>query len=219
MATKIGVIGGGNMGTAMGKLWAAAGHTIKVGFGRDQAKLQQAAALIGGGASVASPVEVAQFADVIVLTVPWSAAQPAVAALGDITGKVVWTIINPFKADFSGLEFGTTTCAGEEIAKLAKGARVVEGLPLFADVLASGDRRFEGARASVFYCGDDADAKADVAELLGDLDVDATDVGPLSSGRFIEPAMMLLMRIQYGPSAEGQYAFKLLHRHALAAAH
>jgi predicted dinucleotide-binding enzyme len=85
-------------------------------------------------------------------------------------------------------------------------------------VLASGDRRFAGERATVFYCGDDADAKATVAELLGDLDVDAADAGPLSSGRFIEPAMMMLMRIQYGPNAEGQYAFKLLHRHALAAA-
>lgn len=219
MATKIGIIGGGNMGTAMGKLWAAAGHAIKVGFGRDQAKLQQAATAIGGGTSVASPAEVAQFADVIVLTVPWSAASAAVAALGDVAGKVIWTVINPFKADFSGLELGTTTCAGEEIAKLAKAARVVEGLPLFADVLASGDRRFEGERANVFYCGDDADAKAAVAELLGDLDVEATDVGPLSSGRFIEPAMMMLMRIQYGPGAEGQYAFKLLRRHALAAAH
>jgi predicted dinucleotide-binding enzyme len=203
----------------MGKLWADAGHQIKVGFGRDEAKLRQAATSIGGGATVASPADVARFADVVVLTVPWSAATAAVAALGDVAGKVVWTIINPFKSDFSGLELGTTTCAGEEIAKLAKGARVVEGLPLFADVLASGDRRFAGVRANVFYCGDDAAAKAAVAELLGDLDVDATDVGPLVSGRFIEPAMMLLMRIAYAPGAHGQYAWKLLHRDALVTAH
>ena len=145
-------------------------------------------------------------------------ARAAVMALGDLSGKVVWTIINPFKPDFSGLEFGTTTCAGEEIAKWVPGAKIVEGIPLFADVLASGERRFEGERANVFFCGDDSGAKALVAELLDDLDVDATDVGPLSSGRFIEPAMMLLMRIAFSPGAEGQFALKLLHRRTLTAA-
>jgi len=217
MTTNIGIIGGGNMGVAMGKLWASAGHHIVVGFGRDEAKLQKAAQAVGGGATVASPPDVARNADVVVLTVPWSAAEEAVTALGDVSGKVVWTIINPLKGDFSGLEFGTTTCAGEQIASWASGAKLVEGIPLFADVLASSDRRFEGGRANVFYCGDDAGAKALVAELLSDLDVEATDVGPLSSGRFIEPAMMMLMRIHYGPGAEGQYAFKLLHRRASAA--
>ena len=216
---KIGIVGGGNMGTALGKIWRAAGHDVCIGFGRDAAKLQRAADAIGGGTKVAAPAAVAAFANVIVLTVPWSAAEGAVRSLGDISGKVLWTIINPFKADFSGLELGTTTCAGEEIAKLAPGAKVVEGLPLFADVLTSGSTLFEGERANVFYCGDDASAKALVAELLGDLGVDAADAGPLSSGRFIEPAMMMLMRIQYSPGAQGQYAFKLLHRKALAAIH
>jgi len=218
MATKIGIIGGGKMGVAMGKLWSAAGHDIRVGFGRDLAKLHEAAAEIGGSAEVLEPADVARFADVTVLTVPWSAAAGAVKSLGDLSGKVVWSVINPFKADFSALEIGTTTCAGEEIAKLAPGAKVVEGLPLFADVLTSPTRRFEGSRANVFYCGDDAIAKKLVAELLADIDVDVTDVGPLSSGRFIEPAMMMLMRIQYSPGASGQYAFKLLRRDAPVAA-
>jgi predicted dinucleotide-binding enzyme len=215
MATKIGIIGAGNMGIAMGTLWARAGHEVRVAFGRDATKVQQAAASIRGGAIAAEPADVARFADVIVLAVPWPAAADAVKALGNVKGKVVWTIINPFKPDFSGLEFGTTTCAGEEIAKLAEGAKVVEGLPLFAEVLSSPERRFDGMSASVFYCGDDADAKVRVAELLGDLDVDAVDAGPLSSGRFIEPAMMLLMRIQYAPGAAGQYGFKLLRRQPL----
>ncbi len=218
MATKIGIIGGGNMGVAMGKLLSAAGHDVRVGFGRDAAKLKKAAADIGGSTEVFEPAAVARFADVIILTVPWSVAAAAVEALGDVSGKVLWSVINPFKADFSALEIGTTTCAGEEVAKLAPGAKVVEGLPLFADVLASPTRRFGDSRANVFYCGDDANAKALVAELIADLDVDATDAGPLSSGRFIEPAMMMLMRIQYSPGASGQYAFRLLRREAPVAA-
>jgi len=218
MAMKIGIIGAGNMGVAMGKLWAAAGHEIRVAFSRDATTLQKAAATIGRSATVADTGEIARVSDIIVLAIPWSASADALRALGDVRGKIVWTIINPFKPDFSGLEFGTTTCAGEEIAKIAVGAKIVEGLPLFADILASSTRRFDGERASVFYCGDDVAAKALVGELLADLDVDAVDVGPLTSGRYIEPAMMMLMRIQFAPGASGQYAFRLLHREAPAAA-
>lgn len=81
---------------------------------------------------------------------------------------------------------GTTTSAAEEVAKLAPGARVVEGLPLFAKVLQFGITHCNGQEATVFYCGDHAGAKSVVAGLLEETAVEAIDVGSLSTARCIE---------------------------------
>ena len=111
----------------------------------------------------------------------------------------------------SGLAVGTTTSAAEEIAKLAPSARVVEALPLFAEVLASPSQRFDNLTATIFYTGDDADAKQVVASLLSEIDVDVVDAGALKNSRFVEPAMFLLVQLAYGQQL-GQVAFKLLKR-------
>ncbi len=121
-------------------------------------------------------------------------------------------IVNPLLPDMSGLAVGTTTSGAEEIAKKAPGARVVEAIPPFADVLASSSHRFDGEQTVAFYCGDDAEAKQVVAELLADLDVQAVDAGPLRNARYIEPAGFLLVQLQYAPTAQGQYGLHVLVR-------
>jgi 8-hydroxy-5-deazaflavin:NADPH oxidoreductase len=82
---------------------------------------------------------------------------------------------------------------------------------LFAEVLQSGNTSFNGATATVFYCGDDTEAKTIVAGLLEETAVEAIDVGGLSTARYLEPAMMLLIQLAYMKQM-GQVAFKLLRR-------
>ena len=84
---KIAIIGAGNVGGTLGKGWASKGHQVVFGV-RDtkDPKLQQLVASCGGRAS-ASPVrEAASSAAVVVLTVPWSAAEDAVKNMGDLRG-------------------------------------------------------------------------------------------------------------------------------------
>ena len=107
---------------------------------------------------------------------------------------------------------GTTTSGAEEIAKLATGARVVEALPVFAEVLSSTSRKFGELDPTVFYCGNDAEAKAIVAGLLHEIEVEAIDAGPLRNARYIEPAMMLLVQLAYAQGMGGAIALKLLRR-------
>ncbi len=216
--TAVAILGPGGMGAALGKIWARAGHRVTFGFGRDQAKLQAAATAAGPEAGVATAGEAVAAADVVVLAVPWGAVDAALAQAGPLAGKILLTIVNPIAPDMGGLAVGTTTSGAEEIARKAPGARVVEAIPPFADVLASPSRRFEGAQPAVFYCGDDAAAKGVVAALLGDLDVQAVDGGPLRSARYIEPAMFLLMQIQSALDAPGQVGLHMLTRQSLAAA-
>ena len=73
---KIGIIGSGNVGGALGQRWAAAGHDIKFGV-RDAAKPELVALLkkIGARASAGAVAEAAAFGEILVLTTPWNGTQ------------------------------------------------------------------------------------------------------------------------------------------------
>jgi 8-hydroxy-5-deazaflavin:NADPH oxidoreductase len=208
---KIGIIGAGNMGSGLGKIWAKNGHELMFSFSHNEQKLKELAASVSATAQVGTSAAAVQFADVILLAVPWGAVPEALQAAGSLEGKILFSCVNALKPDMSGMAVGTTTSAAEEIAKLAPGARVVEGLPLFAEVLQSGDTSFNGEKATVFYCGDDSEAKTIVAGLLEETAVEAIDIGGLSTARYLEPAMMLLIQLAYMKQM-GQVAFKLLRR-------
>jgi 8-hydroxy-5-deazaflavin:NADPH oxidoreductase len=208
---KIGIIGAGNMGSGLGKIWAKNGHELMFSFSHDEQKLKALAASVSATAQVGTAAAAVKFADVVLLAVPWSAVPEALQAAGSLEGKLLFSCVNALKPDMSGMAVGTTTSAAEEIAKLAPGARVVEGLPLFAEVLQSGDTSFNGEKATVFYCGDDSEAKTIVAGLLEETAVEAIDIGGLSTARYLEPAMMLLIQLAYMQQM-GQVAFKLLRR-------
>lgn len=208
---KIGIIGAGNMGSGLGKFWAQNGHKLMFSYSRDRAKLEKIAQSIGDNATVGTPTEAAQFADVVLLSVPYSAIEDAIKAAGSLDGKILFSCVNALLPDMSGLAVGTTTSAAEEIAKLSPGARVVEALPLFAEVLNSPSQQFGDQTATIFYTGDDAEAKQVVADLLRETNVEAIDAGSLKNARYVEPAMFLLVQLAYGQQM-GQVALKLLKR-------
>jgi predicted dinucleotide-binding enzyme len=207
---NIGIIGSGNMGANMGKAWARKSHKVLFSFSRNEADLRAAAEAAGPNARAGTPSEAASFGDAVLLAVPWGAVPLALRQAGDLAGKVLFSCVNCLKPDLSGLAVGTTTSAAEEIAQLAPGAHVVEALPPMAQILAADSHRLGGQQISTFYCGADAEAKARVAQLLADLDLDPVDAGPLTSARYIEPAGMLTVQLAYGMGLGPNVGMKLL---------
>lgn len=195
---KIGIVGSGNMGASMGKTWASKGHEILFSYSKDQDKLQAVAMAAGPRARTGTPADAVAFGEVVLLAVPWAAVTDALEATGPIRGKTLFSCCNCLKPDLSGLVLGTTTSAAEEIAQQTPEASVVEALPPMAQILAAETHRLSGEQISTFYCGDDAQAKAIVASLLRDLDLEPIDAGPLTSARFVEPAGMLNVQLAYG---------------------
>jgi predicted dinucleotide-binding enzyme len=193
---KIGVIGAGNVGTAFAKRLKPQGHELVLTYSREAEKLKQAAEAFGVGFGAVGGLR--DWADVIALAVPWDAVPDALAQAGDLSGKVLWDCTNALLPDMSGLAIGTTTSAGEQVAKLARGAKVVKGIPPMAQLLHSDDPTVNGKPVALFVAGDDASAKEKVTELLSALPGIVTDAGDLTAARTIEPAMMLLVRLAYG---------------------
>jgi predicted dinucleotide-binding enzyme len=206
---KIAFIGAGNMATGLGRHWTQKGHDLFFSYSRDQEKLKRQAASVSASARVGTAEEAARFADVLVLTTPYNAAPAAIRAAGDMRGKLLWSIVNPMKADLTGLQVGTTTSGAEELAKLAPNARFVAALPPFAEVLQAG--ALPTPSPSVFAYGDDAEARATVLELIRDLGADAVDAGSLFAARFFEPMMMGIVYLAYERKFGGGIGLRFLN--------
>ena len=209
---NIGIIGSGNVGTALGKSWAKAGHKIKFGV-RDSNKPEVVALLkeIGANASAGSVAEAAAFGEAIVLTTPWDATKAAIQSAGKLEGKTVVDCTNPVKADLSGLALGHDTSAAEQVAQWAKGARVVKCFNTTgANNMAN--PRYGEDRLLMFLAGNDAAAKATVFKLSNDLGFETIDAGNLEAARLLEPLAMLWIHLAFKAGLGLNFGFQLLRR-------
>jgi 8-hydroxy-5-deazaflavin:NADPH oxidoreductase len=93
---KIGIIGSGHVGSALGGVWAKAGHEVMFSS-RNLDNDKKLAAEVGANARAGTPQEAAAFGQVILLAVPYSAFPELTKSLGDsLKGKVVINASNPF---------------------------------------------------------------------------------------------------------------------------
>ena len=119
---KIAVIGAGSVGGTLGRRWAELGHSVRFGV-RDVAAAD-AKALVGrikGDARLASVSDAAKDAEVVVLATPYAANPAAIAAAGDLSGKILMDVTNPVGPGLT-LAVGFDTSDAEEVAKLAPGS-------------------------------------------------------------------------------------------------
>ncbi|MGH9709023.1 MAG: NAD(P)-binding domain-containing protein, partial [Candidatus Acidiferrales bacterium] len=107
---KIAILGAGNVGGALGRGWAAKGHSIFFGVPEPQSeKMRSLLTSIGANARAGSVQDAAANAEVVVVATPWEAAQSAILAAGNLAGKIVIDCTNPLAPDLSGLVLGHTT--------------------------------------------------------------------------------------------------------------
>jgi 8-hydroxy-5-deazaflavin:NADPH oxidoreductase len=187
---NIGIIGAGNMGAGLGKLWAEAGHQVIFSYSRDEDKLRELAMLAGATAKDGT-IQDAAAQDVILLAVWLPALEDVIHAAGSLDGKIVITCVSGLQPDFTGQTIGLATdlkiSVAETIQKLVPNAKVVEAFnTTFAEIIASDSRQFGSDFPSVFYCGNDVEAKKIVANLIEDCGYEAVNAGNLLVARTLE---------------------------------
>ncbi|HEX9925450.1 MAG TPA: NADPH-dependent F420 reductase, partial [Anaerolineae bacterium] len=207
----IAIIGTGNVGSTLGKGWAAKGHQVIFGT-RDPntAKVRDLLETAGSNTSAALVQEAVAAADIVVLATPWAATQQIVEAVAGWTGKIVVDCTNPIAPGLQ-LALGTTTSGGEQIAAWAAGARVVKafnttGTENMAEPI------YDSQPITMFICGDDSEAKAAVTQLAEDLGFEVADTGPLMTARFLEPLAIVWIRLAVVQGWGRDMAFKIVKR-------
>jgi NADPH-dependent F420 reductase len=213
---QISIIGTGNMGAGIATRALAGGHRVRLAD-RDPAKAKALAENLRERVPSANAdwADVEQGAldgaDVVVLALPFTAAEEVAAAnRAELAGKVVVDISNPVDfATFDSLVVPPGTSAAEQIAAAAPGARVVKAFnTTFAGNLVAGQGG--GAPLDVFIAGDDAGAKQAVADLAASGGLRPIDAGPLRRARELEGFQFLHMTLQQTLGSNWASAIKIL---------
>ena len=187
----IAIIGAGNVGGALARDLSRVGHRVVLGV-RNAADPKVEALARQTKAEVKTQTEAVAAADVVVLALPWGAAEGAVKALGSLKGKIVIDCMNPLAMQNGklGLDRGFGTSGAEALASWIPEARIVKTLnQVGAEIMA--DNAGLPHRPVMFMAGDDAAAKATVSSLLTDLGFEALDAGDLTKARLLEPYGMV----------------------------
>ncbi len=188
---KIGVIGAGKVGSALGSVWVRAGHEVMFSS-RHLEDDRALAASVGTGASAGTPREAAAFGEVLLVAVPYGALPEVGKELGDlIDGKVVIDACNPFpERDGEIADWAREKGAGLASAELLPGARLVRAFNAVG-AARMGSVYQEPGRIGMPIAGDDAEAVAVASRLIRDIGFEPVLIGGLAMGRYLMPGTPL----------------------------
>jgi predicted dinucleotide-binding enzyme len=210
---KVGVLGSGDVAQVLGAGFLKHGHDVMMGT-RTSSKLSQWAKQNPMG-SVGSFVDVARFAEVLVLAVKGAVALDALRAAGssNLAGKVVIDATNPI-ADappvHGVVKFFTSPDESlmERLQRDFPEARFVKAFNSVGNRLMI-NPQFPGGPPTMFICGNDEAAKQTVRGILDQFGWETADMGKVESARAIEPLCTLWL-IPGLLRNEWTHAFKLL---------
>jgi len=177
--THISIIGKGNMGQAISSVATKGGHTVELLGSTDQDKPATG--------------------EVVVLAVPYPALEQVLTERpGQFDGKVVVDITNPLDFEtFDSLVVPADASAAAELADRLPSAKVLKAFnTTFAATVASGQAG--QMPTAVLIAGDDADAKAKLADIVTSGGLRAVDAGSLKRARELEALGFLQLTLAVG---------------------
>jgi predicted dinucleotide-binding enzyme len=179
----IGIIGAGRLGQALAHTALRASREVVIANSRGPESLAPVVAALGAGVS-AGTVHEAAAARIVAIAVPWTSIPTAVAGL-PWDGQIVIDATNALVFDATNalapVDLGGRT-SSEIVADLVPGARLVKAANTLGANVLGADPHEAGGRRVLFLSGDDALAKAAVADLFEAAGFFVIDLGALVTG-------------------------------------
>jgi NADPH-dependent F420 reductase len=201
--SKIAVVGGtGDLGHAIAKRLAKAGHEVLIGS-RSAESAIKAAAEIGEGVGAGANADVAKDCDVVFVTVPYSAQAATLAGIKDVVGQaiVVDTTVPLMPPKVMRVQLPAVGSAAlEAAAHLGEGVRLVTG---FHNVAAHKLATDEDVACDVLVFSDDKDARDTVIALAEDMGMRGIAGGSLANSAAAEALTSILIFINKTYKADG----------------
>ena len=197
---KIGIVNAGNIGRTLARVWHDAGHDLLLAKAGDQTKLNRFMPEVAS-AQNGSPLQAAEFGDVILFSVYWPRFEETLEEVGDLRGKIVIDTMNPLNVNeefehYHDTEFMTNNSTSEELQKRLPGAMVVKAFGTMpAPVLDAKQWQDNAIAPPIFVASDHEDAKEKVMQLVQDAGFEPFDAGPLAASRSIEQLGVLLHHV------------------------
>lgn len=191
---KVGVLGSGPVGQTLAKGFLAHGREVRIGS-RSPEKL--AAFSQATGIATGTFADVAAWGELLVLAVHGAGAAHALSLAGadHLDGKIVIDTTNPI-SDAPPVDgviemfTGPNRSLLEQLQQAVPGARLVKAFSSVGNARMV-DPVMEGGRPTMFLCGNDAGARAEVARILEEFGWEPADMGTAVAARAIEPLAQL----------------------------
>lgn len=196
---KVGILGSGDVGQALGRGLARHGHDVMMGT-REPAKLADWRKETKGKTHVGSFAEAAQHGEVVILALSGMGTENALDLAGPkhFDGKLVLDATNPL--DFSqgmppGLFVGTTDSLGERVQRKLPKAHVVKCFNTVSNTQMI-DPKFAEGVPPMLIAGNDASAKKRTDAFLREVGwaSGALDIGDIAGSRWLEAMVPLWVR-------------------------
>jgi len=209
---RIGIIGTGGVARTLAGGLTAKGHDVALGSRDPQAALarddvnRQTGTTLAGWAEANPSARIVTNAEAIAHgETVWNAASgtasiPALeAGAADLDGKILVDVANPIARSEAGVTLdpiGTDSLA-EQIQRAFPGARVVKALNTVTAVVMIDPGQLAGGAHTLPICGNDEDAKREVAGWLADWFGwrDVLDIGDLTAARAQEAYLLFWLRL------------------------
>lgn len=214
---NIGVLGTGDVGKRLGTGFISIGHNVKIGSrDPDSDKVKSWIAANGKAASGGTFEEAAKFGDVIVVATLGSATENALKLAGpdNFKGKTVIDVTNPLVFAENAppsLALGHDDSRGEQVQRWLPGARVVKAFNSVGNMHFIHPQFGECGPPDMFFCGNDEDAKKQVAGFLKQFGWSVIDIGGIEGARLLEP-LCILWVVCGIRSGTWNHAFKVLRK-------
>jgi predicted dinucleotide-binding enzyme len=189
--TKVGIVGSGNVGAALGTALAKAGHPVM--FSSRHIEDDKAlAAKVGANASAGTPEEAAAFGEVLIFAVPYGALPDLGKSLATrIKGKVLIDACNPYpNRDGEIADWARQKGAGLASAELLPGARIVRAFNAVG-AARMGQAHETPGKYGMPIASDDAQAVAIASPLIRDIGYEPVLIGGLDKGKHLVPGTQL----------------------------
>lgn len=186
---KIGVIGSGRLGGAVGTLLAKAGHPVMFSS-RHPDELKGLIEGAGSNARGGTVEEAAAFGDVILIAVPYSALpQIGKDNAKAFAGKIVLNASNPvYPRDGEIAKAAQEKGVGEADVEHLPGTRLVRAFNSTGAGKFTSEAHREGEKIGVAIAGDDADAMKVAAQLVREAGFEPVPVPLARAKEFSPPA-------------------------------
>jgi predicted dinucleotide-binding enzyme len=188
---KVGIVGSGNVGSAIGATWVRAGHEVMFSSLHIEHD-KELAARLGGGARAGTPREAAAFGEVVMISVPYHALPAVGKDVGNLLkGKVVIDTCNPFVTrDGETGKWALEKGAGLASKELLPGARLVRAFNAIS-AARMGSAYQEPGRVGMPIASDDAQAVELASRLIRDVGYEPVLIGGLEKGKYLMPGTAL----------------------------
>ena len=211
---KIGILGSGVVGQTLGNGFLKHGYEVMIGTGKPE-KLSDWKKSSDGKGLIGSFQDAASFGEIVVLAVKGTAALNAIQQANPsvLENKTVIDATNPIAdapPENGVLKFFTSLNDSllERLQKMYPAIHFVKAFNCVGNSFMV-NPNFPGGKPTMFFCGNDESAKAEVQTILGQFGWEPADMGKAESARAIEPLCMLwcIPGLQHN---EWTHAFKLL---------